>query len=379
MLHRFSYILPPLLLAACLEAQPKPDLTERPVSEFSVHTVIEGLDTPWSVAALPNAGYLVTEKNGTLKHVSADGASSIITGLPDDIYTKQQAGLFDVVLSPDFIENGLVFISYAYGTDNKNGTALMRANLVDGALTDSQIIFRSNPKDTASHYGGRIAILPDRTVILTLGDGFVYREAAQDLSSHLGKIIRVNQDGSIPTSNPFYGDAESKKAIYSYGHRNVQGLAFDPNENRLWAHEHGPRGGDELNLLEPGANYGWPLATTGTDYSGSKITPYKTFDGTKAFVHDWVPSIAPSGLVIYRGDKFPTWNGDALVGGLASRSLRRIDLENGKATGEEILLTDIDARIRDVRIDRDDALLIVTNTKKDGEAGGGQILRILPK
>lgn len=368
-----------LLLPACLEPQPAPDLTERPMTDFNVEVVAEGLDTPWSLTPIPSGGYLVTEKAGTLKHIGAQSSVSNISGLPGDIYTKQQAGLFDVVLSSDFTDTGQLYLSYAYGTDAANGTALIRAVLEDNLLTDIETLFKAAPKDTAAHFGGRIVLMPDSSIVLTLGDGFVYREAAQDKTSHLGKIIRLNQDGSAFSGNPFFGQENVKTEIYSYGHRNVQGAALDPETGQIWTHEHGPRGGDELNLMTSGGNYGWPLATTGTDYNGAKITPHNTLSETQAFVHDWVPSIAPSGLVIYRGDVFPDWNGDAIIGGLASRDLRRVDLENGTSTGEEILLSDINARIRDVRVDTDGALLIVTNTKKDGEAGGGQVLRVLPK
>lgn len=377
--YKLSLLAATLIISGCLESQPAPDLTEYPMADFTIETVITGLDTPWSITPLPSGGYLVTEKMGALKRIHPDGSVQDITGLPDDIYNKQQAGLFDIVAAPDFYTTGLIYLSYAYGTDDSNGTALISANVSGDTLENIKVLFKASPdKDTSAHFGGRIVLMPDASIILTLGDGFVYREAAQDKNSHLGKIVRLNLDGTSYDANPFFGESDVKTEIYSYGHRNVQGAAFDPLTGDLWAHEHGPRGGDELNLITSGTNYGWPLATTGTDYNGAKITPYKSFESTEKYIHHWVPSIAPSGLTIYRGGMFPEWDGDALVGGLASKSLRRVDLLNGKSMGEEVLLSDIDARIRDVRTDNDGAILIVTNTKKDSEPGGGQVLRILP-
>jgi len=220
-------------------------------------------------------------------------------------------------------------------------------------------------------------MVPDDTLVLSLGDGFAYREDAQKADTHLGKLVRLSRDGGVPQDNPFLGQSKDgrdyKPQIYSIGHRNVQGLAYDAQSQTLWQHEHGPRGGDELNRIEAGANYGWPLATKGRDYQGARITPYESFKGTEDPVHNWVPSIAPSGLAIYRGNMFPDWNGDALIGGLASRDLRRVDLEQGKSIGEEDLLSDLSLRIRDVRIARDGAVLILT---EDGETG--KLLRLTP-
>ena len=377
-----------LLTTACLEAQPKPDLQSRPSSDFNVEIVADGLNTPWSVATMPGGGYLVTEKQGAIKRIWPDGKVDVVTGGPDAIYTEQQAGLFDVTIASDSTDSLIIYLAYAYGDAKANGTALYRAALphprthsgADGLTLTGDDVFRAaNAKDTASHFGGRIVEMPDKTFILTLGDGFAYREAAQDKSSHLGKIVRLNRDGSAANDNPFTDQDNVKPEIYSLGHRNVQGAHYDAPTNTLWAHEHGPRGGDELNIIKAGQNYGWPTATTGRDYNGARISPFDSYEGMQAPIHDWVPSIAPSGLVIYRGGMFPEWNGDALVGGLAAKSLRRVDLEQGQAKGEEILLADLNARIRDVRVDKDGAILLVTNTKKDMEPGGGQLLRITPK
>ncbi|MGJ8564372.1 MAG: PQQ-dependent sugar dehydrogenase [Alphaproteobacteria bacterium] len=379
-MKKITLLLSVVMLTACLEPQPKPDLTTRPMSDFAVDTVANNFNTPWSVAPIKDGGYLITEKAGNLIHLDKNGMRHNISGLPNNIFTEGQGGLFDVVLAADFAETGKLYFSYAFGTDAENGTALMEATLGENQLTNLYSVFKASPtKDTSQHFGGRIVVMPDQSLILTLGDGFVYREAAQDKQSSLGKIIRVSPTGAPHPDNPFKSGAEGQVAIYSYGHRNVQGAALDPVTGNLWTHEHGPRGGDELNLITSGGNYGWPLATTGTDYSGSKITPHKTLKDTTSFIHDWVPSIAPSGLTIYKGDMFPNWNGDALVGGLASKDLRRVDLENGKSAGEEILLSDIEARVRDVRTDTDGAVLVLINKRKDGTNGGGALLRITPK
>ena len=359
-----------LALTACLEPQPKPHLETVPTSDFNIEVLTEGLKAPWSVADIPT-GYLITEREGILYKISGSRKTKI-TGLPDDIFVKGQGGLLDVRPAPDFAQSQELYISYSYGNSDSNGTALLRAVLKDTQLTNASIIFRASPpKMAASHFGGRIVFLPDDTLVLTLGDGFAYREEAQNVNSHLGKIVRLTREGEAPVDNP---KLDGKPQIYSYGHRNVQGLAYDTQANQLWEHEHGPRGGDELNLIKPGQNYGWPIATTGLDYNGAKITPFKKYQGMIDPVHDWVPSIAPSGLVIYRGEMFPQWNGDALIGGLVSRDIRRVDLENGKSVGEVSVLSDLDERVRDVRVDKDGAILVLTDDPENGK-----LLRITPK
>lgn len=367
------------LLTGCFEAQPAPDLTERLSTEFTVTEIQTGLNKPWSVAEMPDGSFLITEKSGKLLRVLNGGAPVEIEIPALEVFISGQGGLLDVVLAPDYLESNEIYLSYAYGTADVNGTALLRARLSGDTLKNSKVIFRANPpKAAASHFGGKIAFLPDDTLVLTLGDGFAYREDAQKADTHLGKLVRLTRDGGVPQNNPFIRQSkdgrEFKPEIYSLGHRNVQGLAYDVETNTLWEHEHGPRGGDELNRIIPGENYGWPLATKGRDYQGARISPYESFEGTVDPIHSWVPSIAPSGLAIYRGDMFPDWNGDALVGGLASRDLRRVDLENGVSVGEEDLLSDLDGRVRDVRIAKDGAVLVLI------EGGGnGKLLRLTPK
>ena len=380
-LLKFS-VVAAFLLAGCLEAQPAPELTQRASTEFNITALAKGLSSPWSVAELPEGGFLITEKTGQLLHISESGVRSEIAGLPDDIFVSGQGGLLEIVIAPDFEATSEVYLSYASGTKDANGTALLRARLVDDRLENGVVIFRASPlKKASSHFGGKIAFLPDDTLVLTLGDGFSYREAAQKADTHLGKLVRVSRSGHLAVGNPFIGLEDPRRSdiyylgeIYSLGHRNPQGLALDTETGLLWSHEHGPRGGDELNLITPGANYGWPLATKGRDYQGARISPYESFEGTVDPVHSWVPSIAPSGLVIYRGDLFPEWSGDALIGGLASRDLRRVDLEGGKSVGEEDLLSDLNGRVRDVRQASDGAVLVLIESGEDG-----RLLRLAPK
>ena len=354
-----------LSLVGCLEPQPASEITKRPMSDFNIETITDGMKHPWSVA-INGDNYIVTERGGKLYRITQNNRVEI-RGLPDDIYVEGQAGFFDART----LGNKL-YISYAYGDAKLNGTALISASISDDALTNTKTLFRTTPpKDTSSHFGGRIAFLPDQTLVLTTGEGFKYREAAQDVNSHLGKTIRLALDGGTPNNNPKLGD---KRQIYSYGHRNVQGLAYDAARGDLWAHEHGPRGGDELNLIKAGENYGWPIVSKGLDYNGAKITPHKSYPGMQDGIHVWTPSIAASGLAIYRGDMFPDWNGDALVGGLVSRDIRLIDLENGKSMGEVSILSDLDERVRDVRVDKDGAILVLTDDPENGK-----LLRITPK
>jgi len=358
-----------LILSACLEAQPAPDIASIDSAILNIKTIAGDFSAPWSVTELPNGDFLVTERGGQLFRVSGTSKSEIMN-LPDDIFVAGQGGLLDVVHAPDFADTKEIYISYAYGASETNGTALLRAKLDEDRLENVTVIFRASPpKAAASHFGGRIVFLPDNTLILTLGEGFAYREEAQNLDSHLGKTVRLMRDGGVPADNPKLG---GKPQIYSYGHRNVQGAAYDYETDILWTHEHGPRGGDELNTTRAGENYGWPIATNGLDYNGAKISPFKSYEGMSEPIHVWVPSIAPSGLAIYRGDMFPDWEGDALVGGLVSQDIRIVDLENGKPVGEARL--DLNSRIRDVRIDREGAILVLTDDPENGK-----LLRITPK
>lgn len=360
-------------LAAAL-ASHAPAAAEGPSAAYRVETVAEGLDHPWSLAFLPDGAMLVTERPGRLRRI-ADGKldPEPIAGVPP-VYAANQGGLFDVVLDPAFAETGRLYLSYAHGTRKANATRLARATLEGGALKELDVIFTASPeKSTSLHFGGRIGVLPDGTLLLTLGDGYRYRERAQRLEDNFGATIRIKPDGSLPPDNPFMNHKGARPEIFTYGHRNVQGLAIDKATGRIWTHEHGARGGDELNLLAPGRNYGWPLATTGVDYSGAMITPFKTYEGTEPFVIDWTPSIAPSGLALYEGEAFPAWKGDLFVGALAGRHVRRVDLDaDGKVLGQEELFGELGERIRDVRAGPDGALYLLT------DSDAGRVLRVVP-
>jgi len=336
--------------------------------DYQLETWAKGLKLPWSLAFLPDGSGLVTELGGTLRRIDRSGTVSAPVANVPAVYFAGQGGLFDVVLHPGFASNRLVYLSFAEGSPGDNGTAIARGRLADGALEDVEIIFRNfSRKDTAVHYGGRMAFLADGTLLLTTGDGFDYREAAQDIDSGLGKVLRMNDDGSAAPDNPFPGSPY----VFSYGHRNPQGLAVS-QQGEIWLHEHGPRGGDELNRIRPGVNYGWPAITYGVDYSGAVISPYTEWKGMAQPEKYWVPSIAPSGLCIYDGDLFPEWKGDLFLGTLVNRDVRRLDLAGGTVVGEEALFGELDARIRDVRVGPDGALYVLTPDRVVRVAPGRQ-------
>ncbi|MGM0544073.1 MAG: PQQ-dependent sugar dehydrogenase [Pseudomonadota bacterium] len=343
---------------------------------YQIETLAEGLAHPWSLAFLPDGRMLVTERLGRLRLLSAEGDTleASLGGVPE-VFVSGQAGLFDVRLSPRFEDDRQLYLSYACGNELANHTCLAKGTLADNGLEDVSEIFRAQPaKQGAAHFGGRLAWLPDGTLILTLGDGFDYREQAQQLASHIGSLVRLNPDGSVPDDNPFVNRDDARPAIYSYGHRNVQGLVFDADNNRLIAHEHGPRGGDELNVIEAGANYGWPIATGGLDYTGARITPFEDYPDTQAPRLEWTPSIAPSGMARYTGELFPAWQGDLLVGALVNKEVRRVRLSgDGRAEDLEGLFGELDARIRDVREGPEGAVYLLTDSPE------GRVLRVVPQ
>jgi aldose sugar dehydrogenase len=341
---------------------------------YKMVELAKNLDHPWSMAFLPDGSVLVTERAGRLRLIKGDVLQPQMIGGVPPVHTGSQAGLFDIVLHPNFAQNNLVYLTYAAGTKGANGTQVARARLEGNELRDLQVIFKAMPlKDTDNHYGGRMAFLPDGTFALTIGEGFEYREKAQDLSSDLGKIVRLKDDGTVPQDNPFIGQSGVRPEIYTWGHRNEQGLVFDVLSGRLWETEHGPRGGDELNLILARKNYGWPVITYGMDYSGAYVSPYVARAGLEQPVIYWTPSIAPSGLAIYHGDKFPAWNGDLFVGALAFKHLRRVHLDaDGNVLSQEQLLKDKQWRIRDVRVSPDGYLYVST------DEDDGRVLRLEP-
>lgn len=342
-------------------------------AQYRIETVAGGLAHPWSLAFLPDGRLLVTERAGRLR-IIADGEllPEPVAGVPE-AYVASQGGLFEVLPAPDFAASGYICLSLAHGNAGANATRLVRGRLENHGFVDPQVLFTAHPtKDTPVHYGGRMAWLPDGTLVLGLGDGFDYREQAQRLDSHTGTLVRLNPDGSVPADNPFVGREDALPEIWSYGHRNVQGLVHDAQRGVLWQHEHGPRGGDELNRIEPGRNYGWPVVSHGVDYSGARVTPYTEMAGMEAPLLHWTPSIAPAGMALYEGELFPDWRGDLFVAALAERSVRRIVLRDGRPVDQEILFTELGERIRDVRSGPDGALYLLTDSVD------GRVLRVVP-
>ena len=340
---------------------------------YKTEVVAEGLSHPWSIDFLPDGDYLVAMKSGEVRQISASGKiGDIISGGPTTHF-ESQGGYFDILLDPAFRDNNTVYLCYAGGPAEANATTIMKARLLDNSFQDTEIIYRATPtKDTPAHYGGKMHFLDDGTLLVTTGDGFEYREAAQDTHSHLGKIIRINTDGIAPLDNPFADGNSGDPKVYSYGHRNPQGLDVT-SDGTIYLHEHGPKGGDELNRIEAGANYGWPAVTYGDNYSGAYVSPLKEHPGTNQPEYYWVPSIAPSGLVIYEGDMFPEWQGDFLVGALVDEEVRRLVTENGRIIQEQPLFAELAERIRDIREAPDGELYILT----DGE--GGKVIRVTRK
>jgi glucose/arabinose dehydrogenase len=338
---------------------------------FDVVVLARGLERPWAVKPLPDGDLLVTEKAGRLRVVSAKGeVGQPIGGVPA-VDARGQGGLLDVALSPAFASDRTIYLSYSERREGGNGTAVARAALSADrrTLEDVRVIFRAEPAyDGRLHYGSRLVFGPDRMLYVTTGErsDASMRKYAQQLDSHLGKILRINPDGSAPKDNPFAGKAGAQPEVWTLGHRNVQSAAFD-SAGRLWIVEHGARGGDEVNLIEKGKNYGWPLVTYGEEYSGRPIAGAVTArSGYEQPVYYWDPVIAPSGAQFYTGDAFPAWRGSLFIGSLKERRLVRLTLENDKVTGEEHLLADRRHRVRDVREGADGALYVVTD-ESDGE------------
>jgi glucose/arabinose dehydrogenase len=337
---------------------------------FEVVELARGLEHPWAVEPLPGGDLLVTERPGRMRVVSsAGGAGAPIEGVPP-VESTRQGGLLDVALSPSFESDRTVFWSYTEPREGGNGTSVARGVLSpDGRrLDDVRVIFRSMPTyDGELHFGSRVVFGPDGMLYVTLGERSVaeMRPHAQRLDSHLGKIVRIRADGSVPPDNPFVDEAGALPEIWTLGHRNVQAAAFDP-DGRLWVVEHGTAGGDELNLVEKGKNYGWPLQAYGEEYSGEPIAGARTArSGIEQPVYYWDPVIAPSGAQFYDGGAFPAWRGSLFIGSLRDQKLVRVTLENGRVTGEEHLLADRGQRVRDVRQGPDGALLLVTD-ESDG-------------
>ena len=345
-------------------------------------TVATGLQHPWAVAFLPEGRFLVTERPGRLRVIEPDGrVHAPVAGLPD-IAAGGQGGLLDVITDSAFGQNRTIYFCFSEpGLGTTTSTALARARIsVDLLrLEEVKIIFSQKPKVSSSaHFGCRIVERrvngkPDGTLFLTLGDRFSYKEQAQNLDNHIGKVVRVGKDGTVPQNNPFVGNPKALPEIWSYGHRNGQGATLAP-DGTLWMHEHGPQGGDEINLPQPGKNYGWPVITYGENYGGGKIGEgLTTKAGLEQPLHHWTPSIAPSGMAFLTSDRYgPGWKGSLFVGSLKFQYLDRIELRNGKVAGEQRLLEDVGQRIRDVRQGPDGLLYVLTDSPR------GQLIKVSP-
>ena len=341
-----------------------------------VQTAASGLDHPWAIAFLPDGRMLVTERPGRMRIVGKDGTlSPALAGVPQ-VFASGQGGLHDVVLDRNFVQNHILYFCYAEPVEGRARTALARARLIDegtARIDDVDVIFRqAGPLSSGNHFGCRIVQTPDDNLFLTTGDHFTTRDQAQNLGNDLGKIIRIRPDGSVPPDNPFVGKAAARPEIWSYGHRNPQGLTLHPVTGKLWEHEHGPRGGDEVNLIEKGKNYGWPVIGYGIDYSGAKIHESTQKAGMEQPLKYWVPSIAPSGMTFYTGNVFAPWRGSLFVGALAGQLLVRLGVDGDKVVEEERLLQQLRERIRDVREGPDGALWLAT------DSSSGRILRLTP-
>lgn len=377
-MHRLSSLCAVLLSTFSLQAAANGDLTPTRADPATLEVVeIAGnLDRPWGLAFLPDGAMLVTERSGQLRRVDAQGrVGQPLKGVPA-VAARGQGGLLDVVLSPGFTNDRWVYLSYAEAGEGKMGTAVGRGRLSkdNGSLEGFEVIFRQSPKlSTGNHFGSRLAFDRDGYLFISLGENNE-RPTAQDLDKHQGKIVRLNADGSVPKDNPFVGRKGALPEIWTYGQRNPQGMAMHPITGKIWSSEHGPRGGDEVNLAEPGKNYGWPLATHGINYSGMRIPEAKgeAVDGTEPPLYVWTKSPAISGMAFYTGDT-AAWKNSLFIGALGSQDVIRLTLDGAKVVAEERMLADRGERVRDVRVGPDGALYVLT------DASDGKLLRVKPR
>ena len=333
---------------------------------FNIVTLVEGLQNPWAIAWLPDGRMLVTEKPGRLRIVSKDFKldPNPVEGLPK-IAAGGQGGLLEVAVHPNYKDNGWIYISYSGPGDGGISTELIRAKLDGNRLVDTQVLFRQLPKsDGSMHFGGKIVFDGKGHLFLTLGDRGEMRRA-QRLDDHAGSVVRLNDDGGVPKDNPFANRKEAKPEKFTIGNRNIQGAALHPKTGELWTHEHGPQGGDEINIIRAGRNYGWPVITYGASYgTGTKIGEGTQKAGLESPLHYWVPSIAPSGMAFYDSDKFPGWRGNILVGALKDETLVRLEIDGEKVTKEERLMKGAIGRIRDVRVGPDGYVYLLTDERR---------------
>lgn len=356
---------------AAAPSSPQPKSQPGP---FEVTTVAEGFAHPWGLALLPDGRMLITERAGRLRLIDQNGkASAPLKGVPK-VAAGGQGGLLDITLSPTFDQDSLVYLSFSEPGPGGSGTAVARGRLGADALEDVQVIWRQTPKvESSLHFGSRIVFAPNDTMFVTTGDRYNQRPKVQDLSTTIGKVIRLKSDGSIPDDNPFVKRSDARPEIWSYGHRNIQAAALHPETNELWTVEHGARGGDELNNPQAGRNYGWPVITYGIDYSGEKIGEGTEKAGMEQPVYYWDPVIAPSGAIFYTGDAFKEWKGNLLIGSMTPGGLVRLELKDGKVANETRYLGELRERIRDVQQGSDGLIYLIT------DSSNGKVLKLSPK
>ena len=378
MAHRCRHSIIAAAVAAFLtsaHAQAPRSPTPAPIAApISTSPVASGLEHPWGLAFLPDGRMLVTERPGRLRIVDRNGRlSAPLSGVPT-VFASRQGGLLDVALSPQFASDRLVYLSFSEPGEGGAGTSVARGRLADNGLENVQVIWRQTPKVSGpNHWGSRLVFAADGTLFVTTGDRFSYRDRAQDLSTTVGKVVRINADGSIPADNPFAKREGARPEIWSYGHRNLQGAALHPETGRLWTIEHGAAGGDELNHPEAGKNYGWPTITYGRDYGGGRIGIGAVREGMEQPVYYWDPVIAPSGMAIYTGDRYPGWTGSIFVGSMSPGGLVRLEMRGDSVVKEERYLRDLRERSRDVKQGPDGYLYIAT------DHADGRILRVVPR
>jgi glucose/arabinose dehydrogenase len=369
-LLRLAFLAAAVWAASAAAAFAQTHASER--HRFRLTTLVEGLDHPWSLAFLPDGDLLITERPGRLRLVRNGVLDPTpVPGVPK-VAATGQGGLLDIVLHPRFAENRLLYLSYAGRGAEGVGTEVARARFAEGRLEKLRTIYVAQPKSSGGrHFGSRLAFGPDGHLYVTAGERGS-PERAQDLNDPAGSVLRLTEAGVVPPGNPFAGQPGVRPEIYSYGHRNPQGLAVHPETGQLWAVEHGPRGGDELNLITPGGNYGWPVITYGRSYAGFSIGEGTSKPGMAQPQRYWVPSISPSGLAFYTGEAFPEWRGNLFLGALSGQALVRLELDGEKVLHEERLLEDLDERIRDVRQGPDGRLYLLT------DSSDGALLRLDP-
>lgn len=361
---RITIFLMMITYSSCFFGQGENKTIVTPQSvNYKTEVVVPDLQIPWGMTWLPDGSMLITEIKGKLIHFK-DGKKTEISNCPE-VVARGQGGFLDVELHPQYKINGWIYFTYSSpeGTEKGSNTALMRAKLKNGALTDTQVLYKGTPNTTRGHhFGSRIVFDDAGYVYFTIGDRGEHFVNPQDLTKDGGKVYRLKDDGTIPTDNPFYNTPNAKKAIFSYGHRNQQGMVIHPETRRIWTHEHGPQGGDEINIITKGKNYGWPVITYGINYDNSIITDKKEMEGMEQPLYYYIPSIAPSGMAFINSDKYPGWKGNLLIGSLRFQYLERIELKDNKVKNREKLIPDM-GRVRNVKMGPDGFIYVGVENK----------------